>query len=211
MARLAEKNGCLTMAGFQRRFSPLILEAKKRIEERGAVTQCVARFVKNYVGGEPYYRGATDILTCDAIHSVDILRFICGEVKRVASDVANFHADYDNAFNALMKFENGACGILLTNWAAGKRTYCVEIYGKGIHACVDPEDRALIYRDGSLEAEVISVAEKFKDAKIYQYAGFLHENRHFIDCIKQGKEPVTNFSDAVKTMELVDRIYDSQI
>lgn len=211
MAKLAKKNRCLTMAGFQRRFAPLIVEAKKRIDKKGPVIQCVAKFVKNYVGGKPYYDGATDILTCDAIHSVDILRSIGGEVKTLASDVGSFYADYDNTFNALMKFEKGATGILLTNWVAGKRVYAVEIYGKGIHAYVDPEKEALIYKDNNDKPEVISVNDMFKNAQPYQYAGFLHENRHFIDCIKKGKQPITNFADAAKTMELVDRIYDAQI
>ena len=34
MANLAEKKGVLTMVGFQRRFAPLIVESKRRIEER---------------------------------------------------------------------------------------------------------------------------------------------------------------------------------
>ena len=175
------------------------------------VVQCVAKFVKNYVGGAPYYNGAIDILTCDAIHAVDILRWIGGEVKDVASDIDSFYADYNNTFNALLKFEHGCIGILLTNWTAGKRIFAVEIYGKGIHAYVDPEDKAVIYKDNDDKPEVISVTDIFKNAQLYQYAGFLQENRHFIDCIKAGKQPRTNFGDAVKTMELVDWIYRAEI
>ncbi|GAG42272.1 unnamed protein product, partial [marine sediment metagenome] len=53
MARLAEKNGCLTMVGFQRRFCPLIVEARRRVEERGPIIQCAARFMKNTLGSPP--------------------------------------------------------------------------------------------------------------------------------------------------------------
>ena len=45
----------------------------------------------------------------------------------------------------------------------------------------------------------------------YKYTGFFAENRHFINCLKEGKQPMTNFADSVRTMELVDRIYHSQI
>ena len=209
--KLAEKNKCLTMVGFQRRFAPLMVEARKRVEERGPVIQCVAKYVKNYVGDKPYYDGAIDILTCDAIHAVDILHWMCGEVKAIASDIGSFYANYNNTFNALLKFERGAIGILLANWVAGRRIYAVEIYGKGIHAYVDPEDKAIIYKDNSDKPEVISVTDMFGDADLYQYAGFLQENRHFIDCVKEGKEPLTNFADSVKTMELVDKIYQAQV
>ena len=39
------------------------------------------------------------------------------------------------------------------------------------------------------------------------WKGQWHENRHFIDCIKEGRQPLTNFADAAKTMELVERIH----
>lgn len=210
MARLAEKNNCLTMVGFQRRFSPVVVEAKKIVEERGPIIQCGARFMKNYFGG-PYYNGAIDILTCDAIHAVDILRWMGGEVKKISSDIENFYAEYKNAFNALIKFETGAAGILLTNWVVGKRIFSVEMHSKGISAFVDPEDKAIIYRDNKEESEILLTQDAAQSGEFYKYAGFFYENRHFIDCLKEGKQPLTNFSDAVKTMELVDRIYQSQI
>lgn len=211
MARLAEKNKCLTMVGFQRRFCPLIVESRKRAEERGPIIQCMARFVKNTVGAGPYYGGAIDILTCDAIHAVDILRWMGGEVKKVSSDVENFYAEYDNAFNSLLKFENGAVGFLLTNWVVGKRIFQVEMHAKGISAFAEPDDKAIIYKDNKKEAEFLSTQEVAKSNEMHKYAGFFGENRHFIDCLKRGEQPLTNFSDAVKTMELVDRIYHSEI
>lgn len=211
MARLAEKNGCLTMVGFQRRFCPVIVEARKRVEERGPIIQCVARFMKNTLGAPPYYGGAIDILTCDAIHAVDILRWMGGEVKKVSSDIENFYAEYDNTFNALLKFESGAVGILLTNWVVGKRILRVEMHAKGISAFAEPDDKAIIYKDNKEEGEILSTKEVAQSDKEYKYAGFFAENRHFIDCIKKGELPLTNFSDAVKTMELVDRIYHSRI
>ncbi len=65
----------------------------------------------------------SDILTCDAIHSVDNLRWMGGEVKKIISSVKNLYAEYDNAFNALLEFENGAVGMLITNWVVGKRIF----------------------------------------------------------------------------------------
>ncbi|MDO9543351.1 MAG: Gfo/Idh/MocA family oxidoreductase [Kiritimatiellia bacterium] len=211
LARLAEKNDCLTMAGFQRRFCPLIVEARKRVEERGPIIQCLARFVKNTVGAGPYYGGAIDILTCDAIHAVDILRWMGGEVKKVCGDIENFYAEYDNAFNALLKFENGAVGFLLTNWVVGKRTYLVEMHAKGISAYAEPDDKAVIYKDNKDEGDIILTKDMARSDQNFKCAGFFAENRHFIDCLKEGKQPLTNLADGVKTMELVDRIYHSEI
>jgi predicted dehydrogenase len=211
MAYLAEKNNCLTMVGFQRRFCPLLIESRKIVEQRGPIIQCMVRFVKNAVGGSPYYNGAIDILTCDAIHAVDALRWLGGEVKKLSSDISNFYAEYNNAFNALLKFENGAIGFLYTNWAVGKRILSAEMHSKGISAYAEPDDKAIIYADNKEKGQIIPTKEAAGSEEMYKYAGFFGENRHFIDCLKHGKQPMTNLNDAVRTMELVDRIYHSQI
>jgi len=207
MAVLAEKKGCLTMTGFQRRFAPLVVRAKEEISRKGPLNQCQANFFKHMLGAGPYYRGAVDILTCDAIHAVDILRFLGGEVKKVASSIRSLYADYDNSFNALLIFESGCVGFLSTNWVSGKRIFSVEMHGYGISAFVDPEKQAVIYQDNKEEGMVVSASEAAGGKEIYKIGGFFAENRHFIDCLKEKRLPQTHFGDAVKTMELVDNIY----
>lgn len=206
LARLADRNGCLTMVGFQRRFCPLIVQARQKVQERGDITQCLARFVKS-AGVEAYYGGAVDILTCDAIHAVDILRWMGGEIKKIASAVKCFHSQVPNTFNALVEFNNGAVGILLANWVTGRRIFSVEMHGHNISAYAEPDDRAVIFRDGSLDGEVILNTEAAHSDAPHRYLGFYAENAHFIECVKNGQQPQTCFADAVKTMELIDRIY----
>lgn len=210
IAILAEKNKCRTMVSFQRRFSPVTVKARKIVEERGPITQCLANFVKNYTGG-PYYKGATDILTSDVIHSVDNLRWIGGEVKKVRASVRSLYTEYDNSFNAIIEFENGAIGFLVSNFIVGKRIFSLEMHAKGISAYIEPEKQAVIYKDNNEEGTVLVSSEVAGSNDFHKIAGFYAENRHFIDCIKENKNPMTNFSDALKTMELVDRIYHSQL
>ena len=211
MASLAEKKGVLTMVGFQRRFAPVMVEAKRKVEERAGIILCQANFFKNYINQPPYYNGAIDILTCDAIHAVDILRWMAGEPKKVVSSVKNLFADYNNFFCAMIEFETGATGFLSTNWVSGKRIYSVEMHGKGIVAFVDPEKEAVIYRDGNEDGEILKTDEVAGSNEFFKYAGFYFENKHFIECVKTKTLPETNFSDAVKTMELVDKIYKSEM
>lgn len=210
LARLAEKKECQTMVGFQRRFCPLLIESKKRVEERGQILQCLARFVKSG-GTQPYYNGAIDILTCDAIHAVDILRWMGGEVKKLSSTVDAFGGDVQNTFNALMEFENGAVGMLLSNWVTGRRIYATEMHALNISAYSEPDDRAIIYADGDETGETLMSGEVAGSEEMYKKIGFYGENRHFIDCLQNGKLPETHFGDAVKSMELVDKIYASQL
>jgi predicted dehydrogenase len=211
MALLAEKRACLTMVGFQRRHIPIVRLLRGLVEERGPLTQAVCTFYKNAIGAPPYYGGATDILTCDAIHAVDFLRWACGEVKRVASDVRSLYADYANSFNALMTFESGATGVLLTNWTVGRRFFTFEMHSKGASALCDPDDKGHFYADNDLQGRHFDARELAGGEELRVYYGFRDENRHFIDCLKSGAQPTSCFADAVKTMELVDRIYRSQL
>ncbi len=160
---------------------------------------------------QPYYGGAVDILTSDIIHAVDSLRWMGGEVKKIASLVKNFHAEIANAFNALLEFESGAVGILLSNHVVGKRIFAVEMHGYNISAYVEPEDRAVIYRDNHNEGETLLTTDVAQSEDFHHYAGFFAESHHFIDCLQQGEMPQTNLADAIKTMELVDRVYHSQL
>jgi len=211
MALTAERNDCLSMVGFNRRFIPLMVEAKKIVEERGPILQCAATFYKNSIGAGPYYAGAIDILTCDAVHAVDTLRWMGGEVVAAGSDVRKLHAEYDNSFNALLKFESGAAGFLLTNWVVGKRVHTFEMHAKGVSAFIDADDKAVIYSDNKAEGQILKAQEVAGGTENRIFYGFCSENRHFIDCVKQKRMPDTNFADALKTMELVERIYGSQI
>ena len=213
MAILARKNRVLTGVTFQRRFSPVIRYGKALCEKRGPVHSAVATFYKNAVGRRPYYRGAVDILTCDAIHAVDTLRYLCGgEVESVASDVRRLDAEHCNIHLALIKFSSGATGVLLTNWMTGRRMFTVEIHSPGISVFGEIEEGGKVFADGQSEpVEVLDGFEISGSKEGYRAFGEYDMNRHFIDCIQKGKQPDTNFEDATKTMELVDAIYQSQI
>jgi virulence factor len=211
MALACQESGVLGMCGFNRRFIPLLQQCKARVDERGGVIQCAATFYKCQVGGRPYYEGAIDVLSCDAVHAVDALRWMGGEVKHLASEVSRRCNTFDDAFNALVRFESGATGLLLTNWCVGARVHTFEIHGRGISVFANPDDRALIYTDGKLEPEVITTQQAAGSDEFRRYYGFYDENRHFIDCIKSGREPDTSLGDAAETMRLVSCVYGSRI
>ncbi|NOZ21432.1 MAG: Gfo/Idh/MocA family oxidoreductase [Planctomycetes bacterium] len=213
MALIAKRNKVLTAVTFQRRYCPIIRGGKKMCEKTGAVHTAVSTFYKNAVGAKPYYNGAMDILTCDAIHAVDTLRYLCGgEVESVASDVRRLYAEHWTAHLALVKFSSGATGVLLTNWMTGRRFFTVEIHTKGMSLFGDPEEGGKVYADGKNEPVAdLNPFEMAGSQDAHRAFGPYDMSAHFMDCIRKGKQPETNFEDATKTMELIDAIYHSQI
>lgn len=213
MAILAHKKALITAVTFQRRFAPVIRTGKKLCEERGPIHSAVATFYKHSLGQGPYYRGAIDILTSDAIHAVDTLRYLCGgEVLSVASDVRRLLADHVTAHLALVRFSSGATGVLLTNWMTGRRMFSVEIHAPGISCFGDPEEGGRIFADNKVEPmRLLNPAELAGNPDDYRAYGPYDLNLHILDCVRRRVQPETNFDDALKTMELIDAIYRKQI
>lgn len=212
MALCAKRNTVIAMSGFQRRYVPLINAMRARLEKRGPIHTAVVTFVKCSYPAGSYYGGAIDILSCDAVHAVDTLRHLCGgEALSVASDVRTLGADAPNAFYALVKFSSGATGILQTNWACGRRFFKIEMHAQGASAYADPDEGGTLYMDGDMKGESFDPAKCAKSSADWHRLGFYGENRHFIDCVKSARQPSSSLEDTVKTMELVDHIYHSQI
>jgi virulence factor len=210
LANLAEAQNCLTMTAFNRRYIPLMRQSRDKVSAVGPINQCVSTFYKYHAAG-PYYDGAIDILSCDAIHAVDALRFMCGDVADCASAVRSLGQSFDTSFTALVEFENGAVGVLLANWRTGGRVHQFELHAAGASAFIDPDDKAVFHLNNELNAEIITADEAADSELKYHSYGFFGENRHFIDCLKAGTEPESSFRDSVRTMELVDLIYASSI
>jgi len=203
----AEKNGVIGMCGFNRRYIPLHTRVRAMVEGYGPIHQCVATFYKRMLAGPAYYDGAIDVLSCDAVHAVDMLRWMGGEPVHVVGDVARQANAFDDRFNALIRFESGGAGVLLANWAVGGRLHQFEMHAPGISAFVNPDDRAVILRDGKSDPEIITTREAAGSEEFRHYYGFAAEARHFVECIQNGRAPSSALADAAKTMRLVNQIY----
>lgn len=204
MLEAAERNGRKTMVGFNRRFATVLAEARRRIAEQGGPSACLAEFHKNMLTSGSYW--GVSILVTDVIHAVDTLRFVCGEPVEVVSYCDRAFADWTNVYNALIRFEGGAAGLLTANRAAGSRYERFEIHGRGISAYVRAPEEAEIWRDGQKEPEILRGAEMKGTEDPRLTYGYFEENRHFIDCLLQDRMPSTSLQDAVKTMRLVECI-----
>jgi len=216
-AELARKNDCKTMVGFQRRFHPCVVHAKRILEERGKILYCTVTFHK-YGEWEGYIGRFGGIsLVLDVIHMVDLLRWIGGEVKHVRSLTGQIYSDVKdhlNFYTSILEFESGGIGILNSNRTAGGRVIRFEAHGKGISAYGDIPgilgvDKLLVLKDDQpyQTAEIIRnedlIGENVPETHL---DGTFQANRHFINCIKHDEQPITNFEDSVKTMEVIKKI-----
>jgi len=206
-ACLAEQKDRLTMVAFNRRFIPLLVEARRRIEECGPIHLCSVTYVKDYQRQfDPHKNGGCDPIYLDAIHPVDALRWLGGEVKNVRGAVRAVDGTDPNTFAAVLEFESGALGLLNTSWATGPRVHTFELHAVGASAYVDTNDQARILQRDAKDPMMLDAREVAGSDEFHRYYGFWAENRYFLDCVRSGRLPQTHLGDAVRSMELCEAI-----
>ncbi len=204
MARLAAENHCITMVGFNRRYAPMLTNARETAAKKGAIQQVGATFYKS--DSPLYFDGAVDIIGCDGIHAVDALRWLAGgEVVNVAAAVSQFDDVVPNAWNAVVGFDTGCVGVLQTNWNTGGRIHKFEVHARGYSAYIETQvDIEEVDAKGRRRRTIEDFVADPTEAK--SSFGFDRQARAFIDAVKSRRQPSSSFSDAVKTMMLVDAI-----
>ncbi|MCD6289438.1 MAG: Gfo/Idh/MocA family oxidoreductase [Anaerolineae bacterium] len=203
MARVAAEEDRLTMFGTNRRWAPVVMEARRRVLERGEATLVVGEFHKHHLGDRPYY-DTESWLRMDIIHTVDTIQFLGGRVERLVTNTRRLYgSEATNSYTALFSFEAGGCGVLCANYASGARVERFEMHGRGIAAYIEAPQVARIYHDGALEPDVLDGPTLAGSDAFYRTYGYFQESRHFIECIREERQPDTNFAYGVELMELI--------
>lgn len=204
LAHLAEKHGCITQVSFQRRSCPMVMRLYDECRKRGLVTHAVCEFYK--CNREPML-GARDHMMDDGVHAIDTLRWMCGgEVVGIESVTRRVEVPDINFLAVLLRFDNGATGVLLNSWTSGRRIFRVQIHAPGICAEAEHEGKGTLYADGDTAGIPYDTREVAGSDQLFVYGGFQAKNREFLDCVKAGTQPASHFADAVKTMEVADKI-----
>ena len=125
MIKVAEAENVLLSGIFNRRFNPAVTELKKAIEKKrfGQLTICDAQI--KWFRTQAYYdsakwRGTMALdgggaLMNQAIHTIDLLLYLVGNVKRVSASMSlltHKNIEVEDTAVAILEFENGALGTI---------------------------------------------------------------------------------------------------
>jgi virulence factor len=228
LAHKAEEAGQILQVGFNRRHIPLVRKVVELVRERAPITQVEGVFFK--FGKAAFDKGGLSAFPSDTIHSIDLMRSIAGGEPVAAATVIAQHDDWvENSWNGVCRFDNGATGIIKANYQTGGRVHKFEIHGPGISAYID-----LGFGGASCSARILDHAGPMRyslaasgagsdgvielDGKeiagsdqFYNYYGFYHEDVHFLDCVREGRQPEPNIQEAVKSMRLMEMFLANRI
>lgn len=229
MNEAAERNGRTLMVAQNWRYQPWCIAAKKIVEsgELGSVqavrTEWLLNFRPSFPKGSWIYDGEKaggGALVSLAIHNLDALRFIVGEIEEVF--MSQLHTDDWSANGAenwamtQMKFANGAIGHLFTGYTPffPPNNGMLYVYGEEGTLFFGPNqgENGLWIRSSSRSTDPAGPYERVDVAAFAQ--GLVehpqtNQLKHFLDRTKAGIRPDTDGREIIRTIELVEKIYKS--
>jgi predicted dehydrogenase len=218
MARAASHSKGKALVSFNRRYIPQVLAVRQQLKERGGTIQCSTTYHKNHgILGQWLSAGLVPPpVVCDAIHHVDLLRWLAGAAQdRAAVPVAVYSAVHDGArpgahrHQAVVRFDNGTVGSLMSHYGVGFRIQRAEAHAEDFSAYLDltGEPQCELYQalPGTGENTQGTKMDQPQHLEAVGGPGF-NEVRHFTDCILGDRTPWSTLGDAVQTMKLAEAI-----
>ena len=209
----------------QHRFDDSTIFLKRAIEDGrlGRLLQCDA-YVKWFRSAEYYSRpikGSWSVegggaLINQAIHQIDLLRFLVGPVDSVAAmwQLGALHKiESEDVVNALMRYSSGATGVIQASTAIWPGySERIEIHGtRGTAVITGDKLTTWDVQDDSgdpppLAAEVASGAS---DPMAISLEPFERQFLDFADAIRNKRKPLVAGEEGCEALEIVERIYAS--
>ena len=135
MIDAAERAGRMLTVGHIERFNPAIVELQRRLGagELGRVFEVHA----TRLGPFPARIRDVGVVVDLAPHDLDVMRFLLGSdpVRLYAETEQRIHTDHEDLFVGIMKFANGAVGVLDINWLTPTKRRTLTVTGeRGMYA-----------------------------------------------------------------------------
>ena len=204
----ADKSNAKLMLAFRHRFIPAIVKMKELIAS-GQLGQLIfmhntfcgpAFFMKDKWFSKKAVAGGGSMLDTSS-HSVDLFRFLVGEVAEQHA-VCHTHldgTDVEDAAIITLKSVDGVLGSLTSAWVAGAGEADILIMGQNGKLEYTYFGDLVFHKRGEKEAEKVALSE-FS-------GGFNEQIASFINAINTGDEPEVTAFDGLKNLEIITACY----
>jgi predicted dehydrogenase len=209
---VADDLGVKLQVGFQFRFHGVFQQIKQALEagKIGRIISAHAHWGEYLPGWHPWedyrqsYNARNDLgggVLLTLCHPFDYLRWLVGEVDElhaVGGKLSNLEIETEDTALISLRFENGAIGSVYLDYASRPPKHSLQITGTDGRVewdatCGDVK----IYTEGGRSFEFIQPG-RFLDRNEM----FLDEVAHFLDCIKNDRQPFCSLEDGIRALEL---------
>jgi len=209
---------------FNRRFNPAVEQLKSAVDTGrfGRLTLCDAQI--KWYRSQAYYdsakwRGTMELdgggaLMNQAIHTIDLLIYLVGNVKRVSASIAlltHENIEVEDTAVAILEFENGARGTIqaaTSCWSSTGHPAEIQLCGsQGSAFLSDDSFRVWDFmnddqQDNYVREHLMQTTQKGLGANDPNAINFIGHQRNFenvVDSIEHNKMPLISGSEAMKS------------
>ena len=191
LAEVARETQTPHMVSVNRRFMPYLNQARSWMQERGPLSYVRASQVR-------HQRSESDFIWSTAIHVLDALRYIAGEV-----DGFEVTQPQNTGWYLIeLKFKSGTIGHVEILPTAGMVEESYELFAEGSRARVTAgsgTQRSLeCWQDGQLVVEAHAREEEPEDLRNGSY----QEVEEFVTALRTGKHPRPSIEDIVPSVRI---------
>ncbi|MFC2154102.1 Gfo/Idh/MocA family oxidoreductase [Candidatus Altiarchaeota archaeon] len=187
----AKEKGLVLMVGHIERFNPVVERLKKHIDA-GKLGQIVHMTAKRVGPFNPRIKDVGIIIDV-GVHDIDIMSYLYSSpIQGTYAIAGNGGSDIETYAHISLKFANGGSGIIETNRLTPNKIRELHVTGtKGV-ARADYINQSLEIQDGqSSSQEEIVKEEPLK-----------REIDHFIECVRDEKDPSITAEDGIHALEV---------
>lgn len=209
---LIKKKNIPVMVGCNLRFHPLLKEIKRMLEVKtvGTVWGARAEFGQylpdwhsweDYRGGYSAQKKLGGGIVLDAIHEIDYLCWLFGDVLKVRSAVehiSNLEIDTEDYAEIILKFQNGVIGEIHLDYLQREASRTLKIIGERGTITAD-------LRVGKLSL-FLAAHKKWRETSIKNFdygKTYIDEARYFLKCVAQMQMPkVSSVDEARRALQI---------
>lgn len=199
LAEAARRTGTPHMVSVNRRFMPYLNRAAGWAREAGALQFVRATMVR-------HRRDEPDFIWETALHALDALRHVAGEIKDYGATLHRPGGVSANWYLVSLDFEGGARGRLEVFPTAGVIEESYELFGEGFRARVvagsGPQRSLHCWRGGRLEVEEFADETTPEDLR----SGAYEEVLEFVGALRDGRCPAPTVEDVLPSSRVCFRI-----
>jgi predicted dehydrogenase len=223
MVAACDKAGVPLMVHENFRWQAPMIEAKRLLAE-GAIGDITWgrvnwRTAYDIYAGQPYLAKETRFILLDiGVHSLDLARLLMGEAERLYCETQSLKPGIagEDAATCTLRHHSGAVSVVDFSYAARRDPdpfpeSLLEIEGRRGSLIVSPSLDLTLHADGKTTRRSVRTPLRPWTSEPWHVSqeSVVNIQRHWIDCLRAGREPDTSGHDNLKTYALVEAAYES--
>ncbi|HNS50199.1 MAG TPA: Gfo/Idh/MocA family oxidoreductase [Anaerolineae bacterium] len=200
IAEAADRNGLPVQVGHQKRYGLAYNRARAYVQDQesfGNVIQIEAK-----MHGFPVFPTFYTCMLEWQCHNLDLVQSFGGPIAEIEAR-SFMTGPRTGALTIMLRFESGALGILGWGTYGGPGQYAerIEILSDKGRGVIIHNAREVTLYDEEVGQTWTHDWNPISPNQSHVFNGYVGELRHFVDCVRQGCQPVPSIQDELRTME----------